>query len=340
MFDVYQPGGQIGWATWPLLLAGIAIASGLAFLYQLLLGWVPFVFISALLTCGLGIVLAMLGGAIVSLGHVRNLTLAALIGICLTTTGVATKFWFQYQNDIAQRTTRMMVDNNIPAAKQPQVRELILRQVPFEKHLQDRADFGWNIDRGGGGGLPIKGMFVYLIWLIEAGIIFYFAVATPISAAGEPYSEQTNKWANESQVIMTLPINNEEMISKIRTAKSVDDLLEIPIPKSDQSNQFAVYTVNSIPGQEMEDAYLSVDLLTYSVNAKGEQEHKQHALVKHAILPTAKREQLIENAELLNEAIADYRDSLAAELVEAEDGEQLAINESSADDFRDADNLG
>ncbi len=340
MFDVYKPGGGIGWATWPLLLAGIAVATGLAFLYQLFLGWVPFIFISALLTCGLGIVLAMLGGAIVNLGHVRNLILAALIGICLTITGVATKFWFQYHHDIDQRTATMMVDNNIPAAKQSQVRELIRRQVPFEKHLQDRADFGWNIDRGGGGGLPIKGILVYLIWLIEAGIIFYFAVATPINAAGEPYSEQTNKWANESQVIMTLPINNEEMISKIRTANTVDDLLEIPIPKTDQSNQFAVYTVNSIPGEEMEDAYLSVDLLTYSVNAKGEEENKQRPLVKHAILPTAKREQLIENAELLNEAIADYRESLAAELAKAENAEQLAGNESSADDYRDTDNLG
>lgn len=125
MFDVYKPGGGIGWATWPLLLAGIAVATGLAFLYQLFLGWVPFIFISALLTCGLGIVLAMLGGAIVNLGHVRNLILAALIGICLTITGVATKFWFQYHHDIDQRTATMMVDNNIPAAKQSQVRELI-----------------------------------------------------------------------------------------------------------------------------------------------------------------------------------------------------------------------
>ena len=37
MFDVYKPGGNVGWATWPLLLAGIAATVGLAFLYQLFL---------------------------------------------------------------------------------------------------------------------------------------------------------------------------------------------------------------------------------------------------------------------------------------------------------------
>lgn len=269
----------------------------------------------------------MVGGSIVSLGHVRNFTIAAMIGLVLASAGLATKYWFQYQRDIDSRTTAMLVANNIPAAKRSQVREMVDRQVQFKKHLQDRADLGWNIDRGGGGGIPIKGPFVYLIWLIEAGIIFYFAVVTPVSAASEPYSEQTNQWASESQVIMTLPISSEEMVNQIMMAKSVDDLLAIPIPKSDQSNRFAIYTVNSIPGEEMEDAYLSVDLLTLSVNSSGEEQNKEKPLVKYAILPTSKREQLVENAELLQEAMADYRAN-----IEAEKAAELAASKSTPDE--------
>jgi hypothetical protein len=333
MFDVYKPAGHVGFATWPLLLAGIAATVGLGFLYQLLLEWIPYIFISVLITCGLGIVLAMLGGLIVSVGHVRNITIGALIGICLSMTCLSAKYWFQYQRDIDARTTSMLVDNRIPETKRSQVREMVSRQVTWKKHLQDRTAFGWTIDRGGGGGLPIKGVFVYLIWLIEVGIIYYFAAATPTSAAREPYSEQTNKWASESQIIMTLPISNEEMVAKIKMAKSVDDLLELPIPKTDQSNRFAVYTVNSIPGEEMEDAYLSVDLLTYAVNDKGEEENKEQAMVRYAILPTAKREHLVENAELLQEAIADFRASL-----EEERAETLAQSEFSEDEDRIADN--
>ena len=87
-----------------------------------------------------------------------------------------------------------------------------------------------------------------------------------------------------------------------------------------------MYTVNSIPGQELEDAYLSVTNVTISVNNKGEQETKTTMLVKHAILSSANRNQLIENAELLQEALADFRSSKNAEEIEAE----------SVDDVTDA----
>ena len=330
MFEVYKPSGQVGFATWPLLLAGLATSVGLAFFYHLLLDWIPYIFVSVLVTCGLGMLLAMAGGLIVSLGHVRSLTMGALIGICLSTTVVASKYWFQYQSDLDARTTKLLVDNRIPETKRAKVREMLGRQIPLKQHLRERAASGWNIDRGGGAGLPIKGVFVYLIWVIEAGIIFYFAVSTPASAAGEPYSEKSNRWANESEIIMSLPISNEEMVSKIKSARTVDDLLEIPIPKTDQSNQFAIYTVNSIPGEEMEDAYLSVDLHTYAINAKGEEENKQHELVRWAILPTEKREQLVENAELLQEAMADYRAA-----IEEERAEQLAQSELIVEEIPD-----
>ena len=331
MSNVYKPSGHVGLATWPLLLVGIAASVGLAYCYHLLLGWIPFIFVSVLITCGLGIVLAMLGGFVVNVGHVRNLMMGALIGILLSTTVIISKYWFQYQRDLDIKTTKMLVDNRIPETKRSQVREILGQQIPWQKHLQNRAASGWNIDRGGGGGLPIKGAFVYLIWVIEAGIIYYFAVATPASAAGEPYSEKTNRWANESQVIMTLPISNEEMVGKIKSATTVDELLEIPIPKTDQSNQFAIYTVNSIPGEEMEDAYLSVDLRTYSVNSKGEEENQEQVLVRHAILPTEKREQLVENAELLQEAMADYRAALEEELAQ-----QMAAGEFVVDEIPEA----
>ncbi len=70
----------------------------------------------------------------------------------------------------------------------------------------------------------------------------------------------------------------------------------------------------------MEDAYLSVDLLTMSINSKGEEEKKETPLVKYAILSSAQREQLVEDASLLQEAIREFQ---AAELAEADEGEQI-----------------
>jgi siroheme synthase len=180
---------------------------------------------------------------------------------------------------------------------------------------------------GKGNGAPLSGIFVYLIWLIEAGIIGYFALTAPVAAAKEPYSEKLSAWADEAQVVMTLPITDPEMVSKIESASSVDDLLDIPIPQTDQSTQFAVYTVNSIPGEELEDAYLSVDSVSYTVNKKGEQETITKSLVAHAVLSAEKRQQLIENAELLQEAMAEYRASLLEDEADAESHEDDLENE-------------
>jgi hypothetical protein len=60
----------------------------------------------------------------------------------------------------------------------------------------------------------------------------------------------------------------------------------------------------------MEDAYLTVDLQTHLVNSKGEKEVQSKALVTNAILSSAQRYQLKENAEIMNEAFAAYRESL------------------------------
>jgi len=100
------------------------------------------------------------------------------------------------------------------------------------------------------------------------------------------------------------------MIAKIQAASSVDQLLEIPIPQSDEATKFGVYNVASIPGQEMEDAYLSVFLMDLVVGSNGEVEQKLTSLVENAVLTSAQRYQLAENADLLKEAMADYRQAV------------------------------
>ena len=327
MFDVYKPSGGIGVKTYPLILVGIPLAIALAFVYQLLLEWIPLIYISFLITIGMGTGLAMIGSFIVNKGHVRNVMFAGLIGLILATCGLGAKYWFQYRTLLDAATTQLIQENKLPETGRAEIKKQVSTTLTFAKHIEFRTETGWSIGRGGGGA-PVKGPFVYLVWLIEAGMIYYFAVKLPIGAAGQPYSEKMSMWADESNAVMTLPITDGEMVSKIKSASSVEQLLEIPIPKTDASNQFAVYTVNSIPGEELEDAYLSVNLITLSVNAKGEQETKDDPLVKLAILSTEKRKQLIENAELLQEAMADFRASLEEEKEVAADADVEQADET------------
>jgi hypothetical protein len=312
MFQVYQPSGRVGLFTYLWWLVGMAVAVAAAFVYQLGLHWVPWIYVNALLCAGFGIVLGGIGAFAVRRGPIRNPAVAVFLGITLAVVGLAAKYAFQYQSMLNAATNAHMQASNIPAEKRAEERRKMAKDLTFVLHLRFRADSGWNIGRGGAG-LPIKGVLVYLIWLIEAGIVIYFATKQPYNQSREPYSEQSDQWASESDVVMTLPISDPAMVEKIQSASRVEDLLDIPIPKTDESHQFAVYTVNSIPGNEMEDAYLTVSLVTWVQNSKGEREKTEQRLVRHAILPVAQRKQLHENASLLQEAIEAYRQALEEE---------------------------
>ncbi len=335
MFETYKPSGRFSPFVIPAWLIAIVIVVALAFVYQMLLRWLPFIWVSFLITMGFGIVIGAIGTIVVALGHCRNLTLGFLIGSTLLLAGVGGKFYFQHmhfrsqveQNIRQDRAIGKQLQELLAAAEKenPELANMAnemdklveaeLAAVTFSETIKHRVDNGWNL--GGrarkGGGLPVKGVFVYLIWLAELGIIGYFAVPIVVRTSGDPYSEKLNDWANEAEQVMFLPVTSEEMVAKIRSATSVDELLEIPIPQTDESMQFAHYYTHSITGQELEDAYLTVELVTYSYNANGEQTTNEEPLVKYAIITSEQRKLLVENASLLQEALEDYRESVEEE---------------------------
>jgi hypothetical protein len=339
MFEIYKPSGRFGATAIPLLIVGMVAAVALAFVYQLLLHLIPFIYISFLVTLGLGFACGIAGGMIVHAGKVRNVLFAGAIGIVLMLSALSAKYYFQYQRIFAEVVDEQMKQWQIPETQRAEFAEAAAEEFTFIAHLQARADIGWEIGRNGG--MPIQGVFVYLIWLIEAGIVGYYALIMPTSRAREPYSEKLDAWADEVEQVMTLPITSEEMVTKIKAATSVDELLTLPIPETDESHQFALYTVNSIQGEELEDAYLSVALVTLSINSKGEQEQKELPLVKYAILSSEQRHQLVEDASLLQEALADFRQAKIEEMMGVDD-EDEGVEDVSSDlpDGTDADAAG
>ena len=332
MFEVYKPSGGIGFKSVPLLVIGLIVIAVLAYVYALLLELIPFIYVNALLAWGMGMAIGTVAVFIVKQGHCRNVFLATLIGLLLAATGLCGKFVSQYYKARATaveflETVDVTTMEGVTEETRPMVIESFKEGYSLIEHLQERVDDGWNIGRRGNGA-PVGGWLVYLVWLIEAGILFYFGWTMSRGAAKEPYSEKMNTWADESEAVMVLPITSDEMVSKIQSASSVDELLEIPIPKTDESAKFAQYVVNSIPGQEMEDAYLTVQTVEYSINKKGEQETTETMLVENAILSSQQRAQLVENAELLNEAMEMFRASEREERI----AEQSAGSADISDD--------
>lgn len=292
-----------------------------AIIYALGLHWIHFIYVNVLLTVAMGWCAGTIGQWVVKQGKVRNAGIAFGIALLLIFVGLATKFSYQYylayQEEMEQIDQMLIADIvhatgiELPAEQKQQFekefKQAARESYTFLVHIQSRVARGWDLGKGGANGLPLNGYFVYLVWLIEIGIILYFAVPRVVAAAKRPFAEKLDTWADEAETVMTLPITGDEMVQKIISANSVQDLLDLPIPQTDQSNQFAVYTVNSIPGHDLEDAYLTVELHQYSVNSEGKTEVKTRPLAKMVVITSQQRAQLRENAELMNEAIQAYR---------------------------------
>lgn len=326
MFDVYKPSGAFGVVFIPILLVLLAVGIGLAYLYQLLLEWIPFIYITFILTIIFGACLGAFGRLVVKTGKVRNVTIALIIGLVIGCGSHVAKFWFQYERILWEVAEFNAAELKVPVET---AHKMARQEFTFWTHIEMRVEMGWELN----GGAPISGVFVYLIWLIEAGIVLGLSIALPLSASKEPFSEKIGQWASEENAIMMLPIDNEEMVNQIRQATNVDDLLTIPIPKSDETNQFAVYTVNSIAGHELEDAYLTVKLTVITFDKDGNEQKKETPLVKYAILTSDQLAQLNENAELLNEAIAAYQQAKYSETPEEAGAEDEGTSEGGEDEF-------
>jgi hypothetical protein len=314
MFQVYQPSGRFSPVA--IILAALAsvLVIALAYVYQLGLHWIPFIYVNCLLTWGMGMAIGKATEFVVKKGHVRNVPLALLILVFLVVAGLCAKFGFQYLHarmEVAQATPQdlgLELERPLTPQELQEFREELLNAYGFVDHIEARVESGWTIGRANA---PIGGPVVYLVWVVELGIILYFGGAIALEAVRKPYSETLKRWADSVTVEMTLPITNPLMVAKISSAKSVQELLELPIPDSDQSNKIAVYEVYSVPDSPREDAYLTVDVQTFSQNAKGETEVAHEFLVKLAVITAAQRAQLKENSELMQEALAAYRASLA-----------------------------
>ena len=294
MFETYTPSGKFGARAIPLWVVGIIVALPLALVYVILLDVIPIIYVSFLLTLVVGWLLGLAAYYICNFGHVRNTMVAWLVGLSLPAVFLVAKHVIQWN--------------------------YLGPNLDFFSYIEQRVDEGWMIGRRGRNN-QINGIIVYGIWLLEAGIIFFRSPFRAAAQAKEPYSEPLKQWAAEQEQIMVLPISDDQMITKIKAASTVDQLLEIPIPKTDEATKFAVYSVNSIPGKEMEDAYLSVSLMDLVVGSNGEVEQKMTPLVRSAILTSAQRYQLADNASLLKEAMDDYRRSVEEEFNKPNDEE-------------------
>ncbi len=175
----YEPSGAVG----PLgviacLAVGPPIAWVLGLIYAYLIFYIPFVYLNFLITVGLGFAMGLVAIGCIRTGHVRSPFAGFGMGLFLG--GLA--LWFQWSRWMAIFTEHT-IDTYSP----------LLLGASMAVTASEGA---WSILS-----VTPTGLVLWVIWLVEAGIILGIPAVVALGATSDPYCERCKVWLKTSSTI-------------------------------------------------------------------------------------------------------------------------------------------
>ncbi|MDH3583740.1 MAG: hypothetical protein OER86_05955 [Phycisphaerae bacterium] len=327
--ETYKPSGKFRFSIFGLTAALAVVGVALGWVYQWLIDVVPWIYLSVVITLGFGLLLFLGAGWVTRLGRCRNVALAILVAVIAGLLVTAATYYHAYTIFLDDA----MAAENIPAEQ----RAVATEQFPFRDYLKFRVETGWSIGRpgrDGSSGMPIKGVFVYLVWLIEAGILVGGAALGAVGAARQPYCESCDEWTEADLLTVALPQPEPDTVERVKTATSVDQLLSVPIAPSPDEASSLVYSLSGCPRCE-NSAFLTVKHVSVTVNKKDEAETETEDLWSDLVLSPAQLETMQAFSEQVEAAAGSAVETMQAfaEQVEAASGSTAAKDgEEQAED--------
>jgi hypothetical protein len=279
----YNPSGFFRPLTLVRAVAAAATAAVLAWPYQALVRWIPFIYLNAIL-CGMfAALVAALGMWAIKTGHCRNRAIALLIALPIAATAVgATYFW-----DLRHAVTAVAEGTGVP-------RDEIERELTFERYLQLKLEAGFTISNHGSGGTKLDGWGVWTVWGIEALIIFGVVVFLMWGEASAPYCERCNRWAVPKKLV--IPGLGREQAAPLVERGDLTGLVDLRAPPEPDPLLSLTYTATLCPNCK-ETGYITVEEKRITVSKRGKRDEKTQRLVKHAALSASDRERLLTRME-------------------------------------------
>ena len=178
------------------------VGAVIAVLYQDAVHFIPFIYVNAIIMLGFAVVVATSTWTGLLLGKCRNVAIGsfvgAIVGVGAVAASHAAEYWYN---------TRGIAD---PPA--------------LGEYVTTRAWLGWALGPSGSG-LPITGVFFYVIWGIEGLVITLAGVAGGFGAASVPFCERCDRHATKSLRSKTAQAPADEAVSLLVNASRVPELL-------------------------------------------------------------------------------------------------------------------
>jgi hypothetical protein len=163
----------------------------------------------------LGLLCGWIAALVVQIGRVRAPLVAAAFGLLMALILYGTyryaDYYWGFRGDL-KKHFEDAIDQKITDDQYQAFEDMALQDAVgatgFVGYTKLTAQGGITITKATpatGGGLTLKGGVLYAYWVIEIGLIVYFAVVGAYRSARKPFSEQTGDWYRPPQYVGTLP---------------------------------------------------------------------------------------------------------------------------------------
>lgn len=288
MNPYYKPSNKMPLAgSLALLAGGIVAALVLALVYIYAVWYIPFVYINFFLCLGFGLVLGAVLAVLARVGKLRNPgavgALALLVGLVAVYLewGVYLTLLFNSETTgtgaAADTSTSFNFSLFTDILTHPSAMWLAMRKV--------NETGTWSLK----GSTP-SGVFLGVIWVIEALLILGGAYLMAKAQATEPFSETSNEWATEET--LAHPIAFAQDAATTRTALETGQFHHLtPHISAVAEDPFARLKLHSAPNDHT-CRYLTLENVTTTIDKKGKASQSTTTVIQHLAISPATFDEL------------------------------------------------
>jgi hypothetical protein len=284
----YQPSNKMPLGGVLLVLLGGAVAAaGLALLYVYAIWYIPFVYINFFLCLGFGLLLGAALMTLVRSGKLRSPRGVAGLALLVALLALYLE-WALYL---------MLLFNTEATGSGPNADTSTSFSLPLLTDILTHPGHMWTAMRQVNetgtwslkGATP-SGVFLWLIWAVEALIIVGGAYLLASSQADAPFSEATNEWASEET--LAHPVSYAHDATAIRTALETGQFHTLtPYLNEAEVDQFARLKLHSVPNDHS-CQYLTLENVTQKLDNKGKPTQTTSTVVQHLAISPATYQEL------------------------------------------------
>jgi hypothetical protein len=288
MTPYYQPSNKMPpVGILALLAGGVVAALALALVYIYAVWYIPFVYINFVLCLGFGLLLGAVLALLVRLGKLRSPgavgALALLVGLAAVYLqwGVYLTLLFNSESTGTGKDVDTSTSFSLSLFA-----DILAHPTAMWLAMQKINETGtWSLK----GSTP-SGVFLGVIWVIEAVVILGGAWLMAKAQATEPFSETSNEWADEET--LAHPLTFAQDAATTRTALETGQFHHLtPHTSTESDAPFARLKLHSAPNDH-NCRYLTLENVTTTVDKKGKATESTTTVVQHLAISPATFQEL------------------------------------------------